>query len=58
MDIPLPDGKKWCTSVTTNYMIDARKHSPSDMTASLYTKWLAKGRLWVEVFQFDAVASK
>jgi len=23
---------------TTNYMIDARKHPPSDLTAGLYTK--------------------
>ena len=31
---------------TKNYVIQARKHPPSDLTASLYTKWLARGRLW------------
>ena len=39
-------------------MIQARKHPPSDLTAGLYTKLLARGQLWAEVFQFDAVASK
>jgi len=28
------------------------------LTAGLYTKLLARGQLWAEVFQFDAVASK
>ena len=38
-----------------NYVIQARKHPPSNLTASLYTKRLARGRLWAELFQFDAV---
>jgi len=41
-----------------NYVIQARKHPPSDLTAGLYTKLLASGQRWAEVFQFDAVASK
>jgi len=39
-----------------NYVIQARKHPPYDLIAGLYTKLLARGRLWAEVFQFDAVA--
>jgi len=47
--------KKW---FSMNYVIQARIHPPSDLTAGLYTNILARGRLWAEVFQFDAVASK
>jgi len=54
----IPDRKNGVLWSTTNYVIESRKHPPSDLTAGLYTKWLARGRLWVEVFQFDAVASK
>jgi len=41
-----------------NYVIQARKHPPYDLTAGLYTKLLARGQRWAEVFQIDAVASK
>jgi len=41
-----------------NYVIQARKHPPSDLTVGLYTKLLDRGQLWAEVFQFDAVSSK
>ena len=61
VDIRLPDGKEMvCFSLrsTTNYVIQARKHPPSDLTAGLYTKRLARGRLWAEVFQFDARSVK
>jgi len=41
-----------------NYVIESRIHPPSNLIAGLYTKRLARGARWAEVFQFDAVASK
>jgi len=36
-----------------NYVIQARKHPPYNLTAGLYTTWFARGQLWAEVFQFN-----
>ena len=57
-EIPLPDWRNGVLLSTMNLVIQARKHPPSDLTAGLYTNLLARGRLWAEVFQFDAVVLK
>jgi len=38
------DGKNGVLRCTTNYVIEARKHPPSDLIAGLYTRWHARGR--------------